>query len=112
MDISSSRWVEAIEDSEINRLQGLIKDLRQTEAPIASAIQPHLFRVHKDCIPKVLQSRASTMLGIEFEGADNTSSITMTSLQLSAIKLYTSTTSANRERWAQVVEMLVKVRVP
>ncbi|KAG0245300.1 hypothetical protein BGX31_007636 [Mortierella sp. GBA43] len=117
MDPSTPLWMEAIVSSKINSLDELIKGLRQqrsavpdtqTTSPMTSTMQPPLMRVHKDYIPRVLQRRASTLLGIEFGETDGTVTfMTLTALQLGILLLYTST-AADRGVRAKVVDMLVK----
>ncbi|KAF9363517.1 hypothetical protein BGX34_003914 [Mortierella sp. NVP85] len=111
MDTSASPWAEAIENSEIDLLDVLIKGLKKTdsrptvsslETSHPSTIQPPLLSVHSDSIPKILQRRASTLLGIGFGESDT---MMMTPLQLSILTLYTSTSTDKRKR-ADVVEML------
>jgi len=115
MDTSASPWAEAIENSDIDLLDVLIKGLKKAdsrptvsglETSHPSTIQHPLLSVHSDSIPKILQRRASTLLGIGFGGSDT---MMMTPLQLSILTLYTGTSADKRKR-TNVVEMLVKAR--
>ncbi|KAF9985643.1 hypothetical protein BGZ65_010285 [Modicella reniformis] len=123
MDASVFQLGTAIERSDIDTLDILITELRQVrnslfdsnpESSNQSVVNgsyanspPQLPRmcVYKDCIPRVLRHRASALLGIEF--GESPCYMVMTALQLSVLIQYTSM-SADEEKRAKVVEMLVK----